>query len=168
MDINRIVREQLASQHELSEFNSGEPDIDLWLRQSALSTSVRNYSRTYVWHLHDDRVVAFFTLSTYSFSPDLLPKKWARGEQRVIPAVLLGKFALDLSLQGQGFSRLLIADVVTEVEKASQIVAARYLVVDALTPELIGLYENFGFQRSLESGTGNNRLFARIKDLAKS
>lgn len=168
MEISRIVREQLASQHELSEFNSGEPDIDLWLRQSALSASVRNYSRTYVWHLHDDQVVAFFTLSTYSFSPDQLPKKWARGEQRVIPAILLGKFALDLSLQGQGSSRLLIADVVTEVEKASQIVAARYLVVDALNPELIGLYENFGFERSLESGASNNRLFARIKDLAKS
>lgn len=168
MSKSRFVREQLASHHLVGMFNSGKQDIDSWLRDSALKASARDYSRTYVWQMHNNRVVAFFTLSTYSFSPDQLPKKWAHGEQRVVPAILLGKFALDLSLQGQGLSRLLIADVVTEVEKASQIAAARYLVVDALSPEIIGLYENFGFQRSLESGAGNNRLFARIKDLAKS
>jgi GNAT superfamily N-acetyltransferase len=168
MSKSRFIREQLASHHLLGRFNSGEQDIDFWLRESALKASARDYSRTYVWHPHDDHVVAFFTLSTYSFSPNQLPKKWARGEQRVIPAVLLGKFALDRSLQGQGLSRLLIADVVTEVEKASQIAAARYLVVDALTPELIGLYESFGFRRALVSGAGKNRLFVRIKDLAKS
>lgn len=168
MSTSRFVRAQLASHHLVGMFNSGEQDLDSWLRDSALKASVRDYSRTYVWHMHDDRVVAFFTLSTYSFSPDQLPKKWARGEQRVVPAILLGKFALDHTLHGQGLSRLLIADVTTEVEKASQIAAARYLIVDALTPELIGLYESFGFQRSLEFGTGKNRLFARIKDLAKS
>ncbi len=168
MSKSRFVREQLASHHLVGMFNSGEQDLDSWLRDSALKASVRDYSRTYVWHMHDDRVLAFFTLSTYSFSPDQLPKKWARGEQRVIPAILLGKFALDHTLHGQGLRRLLIADVITEVEKASQIAAARYLVVDALTPELIGLYENFGFQRSLESGAGSYRQFARIKDLAKS
>lgn len=163
---SRFVREQLASHHDLSKFNSGEQDIDSWLRESALSASIRDYSRTYIWHLNDDRVIAFFTLSTYSFSRDELPKKLARGEHRAIPAILLGKFALDVSLQGEGLSRHLIADAVTEAEKASQIAAARYLVVDALTPKLIGLYENFGFQHSLESLDSKTRLFARIKDLA--
>ena len=166
MGKSRFVREQLASHHDLSKFNSGEQDIDSWLRASALSASVRDYSRTYVWHLDDDRVVAFFTLSTYSFSRDELPRKWAHGEQRAIPAILLGKFALDVSLQGEGLSRLLIADAVTEVEKASQIAAARYLVVDALTPKLAGLYESFGFERSLDSVGFKTRLFVRIKDIA--
>lgn len=165
---NRFVREHLSSHHDLSTFNSGEPSIDSWLRDSALSANVRDYSRTYVWHLDGDRVVAFFALASYSFSRDELPKKWARGEQFAIPAILLGKFALDLSLQGQSLSRLLIADAVTEVEKASQIAAARYLIVDALTPNLVGLYERFGFQRTLGSVGNNTRLFARIKDLAVS
>jgi len=71
-----------------------------------------------------------------------------------------------VSLQGQSLSRLLIADAVTEVEKASQIAAARYFVVDAFTPKLVGLYESFGFQRSLESVGNKTRLFARIKDIA--
>ena len=166
MPRSRFVREHLASHHDLSKFNSGDEGIDSWLRNSALSASVRDYSRTYVWHLGDDRVVAFFALSTYSFSRDELPKRLARGEQLAIPAILLGKFALDVSLQGQSLSRLLIADAVTEVEKASQIAAARYLIVDASTQDLVSLYEKFGFHRSLGSVGNKTRLFARIKDLA--
>jgi GNAT superfamily N-acetyltransferase len=162
---SQFVREQLVTRHDLSNFNSGESEIDSWLRESALRASGRDYSRTYVWHIGDDRVVAFFTLSAYVITSDELPKKQARGEQWAIPALLLGKFALDMSIQGKGFSKILIADAVTEAEKASRIAAARYLVVDALTPKLVGLYEKFGFQRSLGSARGKTRLFARIKDL---
>jgi hypothetical protein len=84
----RIVREQLANYHDLSRFNSGESDIDSWLRNSALRASFRDYSRTYVWYYGDGQVVAFFCLSAYAITPEELPKKQARGEQDVIPAFL--------------------------------------------------------------------------------
>lgn len=156
----------MGSHHELAKFNSGEPEIDLWLRNYASTASSRGYGRTYVWHFGDDVVVAFYTLTAHSFSRDELPKKLARGEQVIVPALLLGKFALDVSLHGQGLSRILIADVVTEAEKASQIAAARYLIVDALTPEVMGFFERFGFHRSSRLDAHPNRLFARIADLA--
>lgn len=140
--------------------------MDSWLRLHASTASSRGYGRTYVWHFGDDAVVAFYTLAAHSFSRDELPKKLARGEQVIIPALLLGKFALDGSLQGQGLSRILIADAVTEAEKASQIAAARYLIVDALTPEMMGFYERFGFHRFVQPLAHPNRLFARIADLA--
>lgn len=161
----RIVREQLAEHHDLSKFNSGEPTIDFWLRNSALMASGRDYSRTYVWHYEDEQVVAFFSLSAYAITPDELPKKQARGEQNIIPAFLLGKFALDISLQGKGLSRLLIADAIFEAHKASQVAAARYLVVDALTPNLAALYEKFGFKRPSGPMGEKSRLCALIKDL---
>lgn len=164
----RFVREQLTTQHDSSNFNSGEPDIDSWLRDSALRASSRDYSRTYIWHCGDNHVVAFFSLSAYAITLDELSKKQARGEQKVIPALLLGKFALDESIQGQGFSQILIVDAMTEAVKASRIAAARYLVVDALTPDLVGLYEKFGFKRTLNTEGGRTRLFARIKDLIAS
>jgi GNAT superfamily N-acetyltransferase len=160
-----IVREQLANHHDLSHFNSGESDIDLWLRNSALRARFRDYSRTYVWHYGDGQVVAYFCLSAYAITPEELPKKQARGEQDVIPAFLLGKFALDISLQGKGLSRLLIADAIFEAHKASQVAAARYLVVDALTPDLVDLYEKFGFKRPFGLTGEKTRLCALIKDL---
>lgn len=163
----RIVREKLEIHHNVTHFNSGEPDIDLWLRNFALRASYRDYSRTYVWHHGDGKVVAFFCLSAYALTPDELPKKQARGEQNLIPAFLLGKFALDVSLQGQGLSRLLIADAIFEANKASQVVAARYLVVDALTPDLVDLYEKFGFKRPFGPAGEKTRLCALIKDLVR-
>jgi GNAT superfamily N-acetyltransferase len=165
---SQFVREQLATHHDLSNFNSGEPEIDSWLRESALRASTRDYSRIYIWHSGDDRVVAFFTLSAFAITSEALPKNRARGEQRGIPSLLLGKFALDESIQGQGLSRILIADAVAEAVKASQYAAARYLVVDALNPSVVALYEKFGFHRAPDSDTDKTRLFARIKDLAAS
>lgn len=143
----RIVREHLSSHHDLSTFDSGEPSIDFWFRNSALMASGRDYSRTYVWHYGDQHVVAFFSLSAYAITSDELPKKQARWEQNIILAFLLGKFALDISLQRKGLSRLLIADAIFEAHKASQVAAAHYLVVDARTPNLAALYEKFGFKR---------------------
>lgn len=167
MASGRIVRERLASHHDLSHFNSGEPDIDICLHNFALRASYRDYSRTYVWHYGDEQVLAFFTLSAYSIAPTELPKKQARGEQNLIPAFLLGKFALDVSLQGRGLSRLLIADAIFEANKASLVAAARYLVVDALTPDLVELYEKFGFKRSVGPIGEKTRLCALIKDLIR-
>lgn len=168
MTPSQYIREQLASHHDLNYFKSGEPDLDSWLRESALTASIRDYSRTYVWRLGNRRVVAFFTLLAYAISSDELPKSRGRGEQRGIPALLLGKLALDGSIQGKGLSRILIADAVAEAVKASQYAAARYLVVDALNPELVDLYEKFGFQCTSDADSEKNRLFARIKDLAAS
>ncbi len=167
MATGRIVREQLADHHDLSHFNSGESEIDSWLRNFALRASYRDYSRTYVWHYGDGKVVAFFSLSAFALTADELPKKQARGEQEIIPAFLLGKFALDVALQGKGLSRLLIADAIFEASKASQVAAARYLVVDALTPDLVELYEKFGFKRPFGPAGEKTRLCALIKDLVR-
>ena len=161
-----FIREQLDNSHDVSAFNSGQQVLDTWLKRHASATSDRDYGRTYVWHSGDGRVVAFFTLSGYMINRDQLPENRRRGEQREIPSILLGKLALDISLQKQGLGEELIADAVIEAEKASNHVAARYLLVDALDPTLVGLYEKFGFAQAVQMDGQAIRLFARLKDLA--
>lgn len=119
----------------------------------------RGYSRVYVWQ-QDGVVVAYFTLSSYLVLRESLPKQ--QGEWREIPALLLGKFALDRSLQGEGLARALIADAIREAVRAASIAGARLLVVDAISVEAAAIYERFGFSRV---GDGD-RLVARIADLA--
>jgi predicted GNAT family N-acyltransferase len=109
--------------------------------------------------------VAFFTLSGHLIDRDQLPEEKRKGEQRQIPSILLGKLALDISLQKRHLGEELIADAVIEAEKASNHAAARYLIVDALDPTIIGFYEKFGFTRTTGSFEHGKRLFARIKDL---
>lgn len=165
-DRRRYIREQLAEHHDLSRFDSGEPDLDRWLREIAADASARGYSRVYVWHAGDDRVIAYFTLSSYAIGRGELPTRLRHGEYRAIPALLLGKLALDRTIQGQRLTGLVIADVVTEAAKASQHAAARYLVVDAINERVATIYERFGFLRARQpDDAATIRLLARITDL---
>lgn len=162
----RFIREQLAARHDVSAFACGESELDDWIRIRAASAASRGYSRVYVWHTGDDRVLAYFTLSSYAIGRAELVRRQARGEYRTIPALLLGKLALDGSLQGQGLTRLLVADAVTEAVRASEIAGARYLVVDAISERVASIYERFGFERAAESSGSTIRLVARIADLS--
>lgn len=160
-----FIREQLTANHDVGNFNSGQPELDFWLKRHALSASGRDYGRTFVWHSGDSRVLAFFTLSGHMIDRDQLPERKQKGEQREIPSILLGKLALDRSLQKQHLGEELIADAVIEAERASNHAAARYLIVDAIDSTLIGFYEKFGFTHTTGLFDHESRLFARIKDL---
>ena len=168
MTERQYIREQLAQEHDLQNFNSGVIELDLWLNESALKSDERDYGRTYVWRRDDNRVVAFFTLSANVINSEELPRKQARGQQKIIPTILLGKFALDETLQRERLGEVLLADAVEEAVRASDIAAARYLVVDAKSEDVVGFYEKYGFTRGLSAVGAAPRLFARLKDLKSS
>lgn len=166
----RFVREQLREGHRVSAFRCGNADLDRWLVESATSAAIRDYSRTYVWvgasggstAAGSDstagrgdlgEVVAYFTLSAFAITRGTLPRRMSRSEYRVIPALLLGKLALDISLQGRGYGRILLADAVVEAVRASRLAAARYLVVDAINPRAAEFYGQFGFVSIVPAGS---------------
>lgn len=161
----RFVREQLGDHHDVTPFDCGVAALNTWLRDTARSATARGYSRVYVWHL-DGVVVAYFTLSSYLIRRDDLDGRSARSEWREIPALLLGKLALDRSLHGEGLARVLIADAIQEVVRAASIAGACYLVVDAIDATVADIYRHFGFDYA---GAGaERRLLARITDLQAS
>ena len=173
----RFVREQLREGHRVSAFRCGNADLDRWLVESAASAGRRDYSRTYVWvgassgtrgfgtsggpaaadaGLGEElgEVVAYFTLSGFAIARGDVPGRLSRGEYRVIPALLLGKLALDQSLHKRGYGRILLADAVVEAVRASRLAAARYLVVDAVDPHAAEFYGQFGFASVTRAGSG--------------
>lgn len=158
------MSEQLAPKHYLVNFDSGQEELDTWLKEFALKASERDYGRTYIWHKGDNLTVAFYTLSAHLISAAELPPKRARGQQNVIPAILLGKMALDLSLQGHGLGEVLLADAIARAVSAADIAAAKYLIVDPLSAEVLTFCEKYGFVRGLNAKGENPRLFARLKD----
>jgi hypothetical protein len=99
------VPESLGVGHDLSEFNSGEEELDIWLKRSAMEGQKKGTGRTFVWAARDDprhRILAYYTLAAHVIEREQLPKKLGRGVPRQLPAVLLGRLALDWSLHGQG------------------------------------------------------------------
>ena len=73
---------------------------------------------------------------------------WRGGVPGRIPAVLLGKLALDRSLHGRGLGGQLLFDAYQRVLSATRTVAARYLAVDAIDTAAVGFYEHYGFIRA--------------------
>jgi predicted N-acetyltransferase YhbS len=110
-----------------------------------------NVARTFVWAEENKRVVAYYALAAHQVASE------------VLPAVLIGKLALDASLQGQGLGASLLADAAQRIVEATETVAARLVVVDAIDGKAATFYEHFGFVRTAPGSSG---LVQKRSDLA--
>ena len=145
-------------------FTSGKTALDRWLFEHAKTAQAKRIAQVFVWHSHGDTAVrAYFTLSAHEIVADDLPRRLHRGMPDKIPAILLGKLALDQSLHGHGLGGQLLYDVYQRVLTVSRDLGARYLVVDALDDEAATFYEHYGFTRMI--GEHSLRLVRKVSDL---
>lgn len=103
-------------------------------------------ARTWVWADQDGVVVGYYALAAHKVARDEVPSKVGRGGPVEIPAVLLARLALSDSLRGQGLEAVLVAEAMQRVVDATQTVAARLVVVDALHERVARFYEALGFR----------------------
>jgi len=153
------------ARHELGTLNSGEPEFDLWLREHAAGAEARRVARTFVWVAADGdpyQVLGYYSLTGHRLVRDVLPKSIGRGSPAEIPAVLLARLALDQAHHGAGAGGALLADALGRIVVATQTVAARFVVVDALHERAATFYEQYGFRRI----PGTLRLVQKLSDIA--
>jgi GNAT superfamily N-acetyltransferase len=70
-----------------------------------------------------------------------------RNMPKFIPAVVLGRLAIDRAWQGKGLGRALLADAVQRSLRASAEVSARLVIVHAISPAAEAFYRRHGFAR---------------------
>lgn len=156
-----FVSEALNETHDTSYFGSGRPGLDRWLEAHALDSEARSTGRTFVWH-EEKRVVAYYTIAAHLIMRADLPPKLGRGNPIQIPAVMLARLALDLSLHGQGHGGALLADALHRIVVATRSVAARFVLVDALDDNAHAFYRHHGFREI----PGSMRLVQKVSDIA--
>lgn len=157
-----LVSEALGNHHDLAAFVSGQPSLDSWLAQHARGAEARRVARTFVWHQGDSVVVAYYTLAAHVLLKDQLPRALGRGSPERIPAALLARLALDQRLQGQGLGSVALAEALGRVVEATRVVAARFVVVDAINDAAASFYEHHGFKAI----PGTMRLVQKLSDVA--
>lgn len=150
--------------HLTAGFDSGEPGLDGWLRDHAPGAVARRVSRTFVWCENGVVVVAYYSLAGHRLVREALPSSVGRGSPVEIPAVLLARLALSSHLHGKGLGGALLADALDRAVAATALVAARFVVVDALGEPAAGFYEHHGFRRI----PGTLRLVQKVSDVAAS
>lgn len=136
------------ARHRLDSLDSGEPELDRWLREHAAGAEARRVARTFVWCRSDeDVVVGYYSLAGHRLVRDELPRSIGRGSPAEVPAVLIARLAIQASLRGQGLGGAILADALRRVVAATELVAARFVVVDALHENAAKFYEHHGFAR---------------------
>ena len=158
----RFVAEQLSDAHYLGGFSSGQPELDRWLAEHALDAAARRTARTFVWHRGDHNVAGYYSLTAHLLQREELPRSLGRGGPREIPAVLLARLALDQSFHGQGLGGALLAEALERVLAATETVAARFVVVDAIGEDAARFYEHHGFTQIPET----LRLVQKVSDIS--
>ncbi len=129
--------------HQTANFHCGEPSLDNWLQTMASQHKKRNISSTFV--CIDDRqpstIIGYYALTVSEITKDELPELLKKMPQ-TIPVIKLGRLAIDLQFQGQGYGQFLFTDALT---RAASQVAGVGLVVDALNNKVAQYYRNLGF-----------------------
>jgi GNAT superfamily N-acetyltransferase len=92
---------------------------------------------------------------------EVLPRSLGRGSPDRIPAGLIARLALHQDLHGRGLGGVLLADASSRIVAATDIVAARFAVVDAIDERAANFYTHYGYRPV----PGTMRLLRKISDL---
>lgn len=154
----------LAAHHDTRAFACGTHSLDQWLHQRALKNQVSGASRTFVV-CEGNQVRAYYALASSAVAAEGATGRLRRNMPDPIPVVVLGRLAIDQSLQGSGFGRALVRDACLRVMAAADTIGIRGMVVHALSEQARAFYERVGFDPSpLDAMT----LMATINDLRAS
>ena len=119
----------LTANHDLSEFDCGEPVLNDWLRHRALKNESR-FSRTYVV-CEDNRVAAYFSISAGAVERAAVPRKLRHNAPDVIPVSVIGRLAVSRPYAGRGLGGDILADALRRIAVASQSIGIGAALVHA-------------------------------------
>ncbi len=147
-------------------FDSGEESLDRYLADRALTNHLADLGRCYVCVDGDtDKVLGYYTLSAVAVEHADLPGKVRRNAPNPVPAVLMGRLAIDTQAQGSGLGRFLVRDAILSTLAAANRIGVRILLVHALHEPAATFYEKLGFKRS---PTDQLHLYVLLADARKS
>lgn len=139
--------EPIDAHHDTTAFTCGVESLDHWLKQRALKNQATGASRTFVV-CEGNRVVAYYALASSAVAAGVATGRLRRNMPDPIPVVVLGRLAIDQSLQGSGMGRALVRDACMRVIAAADAIGIRGMVVHALSASAQAFYERVGFEPS--------------------
>ncbi|MFS8118344.1 MAG: GNAT family N-acetyltransferase [Microcoleus sp.] len=144
-DLNKLCRPaKLNSSHQIESFDSGNNQLDEWLKRRALKNESEGASRTYV--LCDGQaVIAYYCLATGAVAQTTATGKVRRNMPDPIPVMVIGRLAVDRHWQGSGLGRALLRDAILRTLQAAEIVGIRAILVHAISEDAKRFYQKCGF-----------------------
>lgn len=158
--------EPLTRRHNRAAFSCGVEELDRYLRQHANQDRRRFVTAVYVLvPVADEGTIAgYYTLSSCELELAEVPQSFAARLPRypALPAILLGRLAIDQRYQGRSIGGALLANALSQSWAVAQQIGAVAVVVDAKSESAAGFYKHQGFQQLTNRP---NRLFLPMKSI---
>lgn len=139
--------EPLNDTHDRKAFACGQEALDLYFQTQATQDIRRRIATCFAAiETATGQVAAYYTIASASIPTPDLPAEITKRLPRyaAIPAVRIGRLAVDLKFRGKGLGAALLADALRRVLLAPPAVFA--LLVDAKDDQAVAFYRHHGFQ----------------------
>jgi len=126
--------------------------LNEWLQRLAGQYERRDLARTYVAvRPGEAKVLGYYAISNHQVTYEALPQDQAKGLPAIdIPVVLLGRLAVDKTVQGQGLGEYLLIDALRRADHISRHIGVRAVEVHAIDEDARHFYLNYGFVSLLD------------------
>lgn len=165
MTVGSFRTEPLGNR-ERGPFCCGVEALDRYFHRQVSQDIRRRLTACYVALCGDpERICGFYTLSACHIALPDLPAEITHKlpPYPAIPAVRIGRLAVDQGFRGQGLGSAMLVDAARRVIESD--IAAFALVVDAKDSDAVAFYEHHGFSRLDVEGAGRT-LFIPLKGIA--
>lgn len=154
-----------VQRHDRRDFNSGEPTLDEWLRRYAGQNRRRDTAATWVISDAQDVVVAYASVAMTSIDRSAAPSAIAKGSPDPVPALLLGRLAVDRRHAGLGVGTALVTHVLVTAVELNEKAACRAVVVTAMSTDARTWWERLGFHPFDPADTGQPDLYLLTSEI---
>ena len=134
----------LDAAHDRTGFHSGSDPLDRYLREQVAQDIRRRVAACFVALADRQRIAGYYTLASASLMLADLPASTARKLPRypTVPAVRMGRLAVDQDFKGQGLGGALLADALDRA--AGSEIAAFAMLMDAKDEAAVAFYRHHG------------------------
>lgn len=154
----------IGPEDDTSGFSSGDSALDGWLKRYALVNHTAGAARIYVT-IRDGKVVGYYALAAASIMRDDATGRAAKAMPQPVPAILLGRLAVDQKEQGHGLGKHLLRDAISRTLVAAETIGVRVLLVHAASEETRTFYLHYDFE---PSPTDPMHLMLMLKDARRA
>jgi hypothetical protein len=166
----RVTR--LGPEHDLADFDCGEPSYNDWLVRHAAASVHAGVCAVYLLlerSEHGERVVGCYAINPTQVVRDDVPSSLARGWPRTVPAWKLGKLAVHVDLRtakDAQWGRHLLRDALETILGVTVAGGGKVIVVDADNQGLLAFYLRNGFKHT--GVEGDLTLYMKVSTARKA
>ena len=153
----------LDASHPRRSFSCGVPVLDRYLHERAGQDIRKYYAALFVaLDVSVGKIIGYYTLSNTSIDLTDIPEPMRKTLPKYseVPAIRLGRLAVDKSAQNQGIGKKLLADAM--LRSMSNVSAWSMMVVDAKGDKVCEFYKKCGFSELIDD---NKRLYIARRTL---